>query len=208
MKEYLDRILELPTRQKLGLLLGTIILLIVFDYFFVFTRFSVRISELSQEVDAARSELEKKKAIVANKPQLLAQLAVLQGRYKEAMAQLPDEKEIPKLLTDISNKARESGLDVLLFRPRAENPQDFYAEVPVDVALRGGFHNMVSFFDEVGRLNRVVNITNIEMKNPKTADDQVSVDAITLVTAFRFLSDAERAKIAAQKAAKEKAAKN
>jgi len=208
LKEYLDRILELPTRQKLGLLMGIIILLVVFDYFFFYTRFSVRISELRQEVDAARTELEKKKAIAANLPQLQAQLATLQGRFREAMSQLPDQKEIPKLLTDISNKARESGLDVLLFRPRAENPQDFYAEVPVDVALRGGFHNMVGFFDEVGRLNRVVNITNIEMKNPKTGDDQVTIDAITVVTAFRFLSDAERAKIAAQKAAKEKAAKN
>jgi type IV pilus assembly protein PilO len=207
VKEMLDRILGLPKQQKLGLLGGLIILLLVFDYFFLYTRLSQQISDSEQSVSSARSERDKKKALVANLPQLRQQLIVLDGRLKEAIAQLPDQKEIPELLTNISNKARESGLDILLFRPRAENPQDFYSEIPVDVVVRGGFHNVVGFFDEVGRLSRLVNINNIEMKNPKANDDQVSVDTTTLVTTFRFLSESERAKIAADKAAKEKAAK-
>src|SRR5262249_52684481 len=119
----------------------------------------------------------------------------------------PDQKEIPDLLMNISNKARESGLDILTFRPKAEAPQDFYAEIPVDVSVRGGFHNLVSFFDEVGRLNRLVNINNIDMKNSKPNDDAVVVDTTALVTTFRFLTDEERAKLAAEKAAKEKAKK-
>jgi Tfp pilus assembly protein PilO len=65
----------------------------------------------------------------------------------------------------------------------------------------------VGFFDEVGRLTRLVNLNNIEMKNPKPAGEQMSLDTSTLMTAFRFLDDAERAKVAAEKAAKEKAAK-
>jgi type IV pilus assembly protein PilO len=207
VKEMLDRILGLPKQQKLGLLAGVIILLLVFDYFFLYTRLSQQISDSEQSVSSARSERDKKKALVANLPQLRQQLIVLDGRLKEAIAQLPDQKEIPELLTNISNKARESGLDILLFRPRAENPQDFYSEIPVDVILRGGFHNVVGFFDEVGKLSRLVNINNIEMKNPKATDDQMTVDTTTLVTTFRFLSESERAKIAAVKAAKEKAAK-
>ena len=207
MKNLLDRILELPKHQKLGLLAGLIILLLVFDYFFLYTRLSLQISDLERSVAAAQKERDKKKALAANLPQLRQQLALLSGMYKEAMAQLPDKKEIPDLLTNISNKARESGLDILLFRPRGENPRDFYAEIPVDVVVRGEFHNVVSFFDEVGRLSRLVNINNIEMKNPKMNQDQVVVDTSTLVTTFRFLDQAERAKIAAEKAAKEKAAK-
>jgi Tfp pilus assembly protein PilO len=66
---------------------------------------------------------------------------------------------------------------------------------------------VVGFFDEVGRLNRLVNINNIEMKNPKMNQEQVTIDTATLVTTFRFLDEAERAKIASEKAAKEKATK-
>ncbi len=207
MKELLDRILNLPRQQKLGILAGVILLLFVFDYFFFYTRFSLRIADLEQSVAAARNERNKKQILVANLPALKQQLVVLEGKLKEAIAQLPDQKEIPELLTNISNKAREAGLEILLFRPRAESPQDFYAEIPVDVVVRGEFHHVVEFFDEVGRLSRLVNINNIEMKNPKMNQERVIVDTATLVTTFRFLDEAERAKIAAEKAAKEKAKK-
>jgi type IV pilus assembly protein PilO len=207
MNEFLNRILELPRQKKLGLLAGVIVLLLFFDYFFLYTRFSFQISDLQQSVEQAKIERDRKKALVANLPQLKQQLVLLNGMLNEAIAQLPDQKEIPDLLANISGKARESGLDVLLFRPRAENPQDFYAEIPVDVVVRGEFHNVVGFFDEVGRLNRLVNINNIEMKNSKMNQEQVSIDTSTLVTTFRFLDEAERAKIAAEKAAKEKATK-
>ena len=207
MNEFLNRILYLPRQQKLGLLAGVIILLLFFDYFFLYTRFSFQISDLRQSVELAKTERDRKKALVGNMPQLKQQIVLLNGMLNEAIAQLPDQKEIPDLLANISSKARESGLDVLLFRPRAESPQDFYAEIPVDVVVRGEFHNVVGFFDEVGRLNRLVNINNIEMKNPKMNQEQVTIDTATLVTTFRFLDEAERKKIAEDKAAKEKATK-
>lgn len=207
MNEFLDRILNLPRQQKLGLLAGVIVLLLAADYLVLYTRLSQQISDLGQSVEAAQKEFDRKKALVENLPKLKEQKVLLSGMLNEAIAQLPDKKEIPELLASISNKARESGLDILLFRPRAESPQDFYAEIPVDVVVRGEFHNMVGFFDEVGRLSRLVNINNIEMKSPKINQEQVVVDTSTLVTTFRFLDEAERAKIAAEKAAKEKAAK-
>jgi type IV pilus assembly protein PilO len=205
--EHLDRIFALPRQQKLGVLAGAVVLLLVLDYLLLYSRLSLQITTLEQTVDVARTERDRKKALVANLPQLRALKVELEGKLKEAVARLPDEKEIPDLLISVSNKARESGLDILLFRPKAENPRDFYAEIPVDVIVRGGFHNLVAFFDEVGRLNRLVNINNIEMKNAKPSDDQATVDTSALVTTFRFLSEAERAKIAAEKAAKEKAKK-
>ena len=207
MNDLLDRILNLPKHQKIGLLAIVILLLLVFDYVSVYSSYSYQIANLEQGVIDAKRERDKKRALIANRPQLEAQLALATGLHKEVMAQLPDRKEIPDLLTSISNRAREVGLEVLLFRPRPEVNQEFYAEVPVDVVVRGKFHDAVSFFDEVGRLSRLVNLNNIEIKNPKPSGDQVTLDTTTLMTAFRFLDDAERAKVAAEKAAKEKAAK-
>jgi type IV pilus assembly protein PilO len=207
MKDLLDRILNLPRHQKIGVLALVILLLVAFDYLIVYSSYSNQIANLEQDVVGARKERDKKRAIIADKPKLLEQLELADGRFKEAMAQLPDRKEMAALLTNISNRAREGGLEVLLFRPRPETMQEFYAEVPVDIVVRGKFHDAVGFFDEVGRLTRLVNLNNIEMKNPKPAGEQMSLDTSTLMTAFRFLDDAERAKVAAEKAAKEKAAK-
>jgi len=207
MKEFIDRILNRPRQQKIGILAVLIIIFLALDYSFLYFPRSGQISGLMEDIDNARVERDKKKKLAADLPKLQQQLHELDGRLKEAVAQLPDRKEIPDLLSSISTKAKEAGLEILLFRPRAENLQEFYAEIPVDIVVRGGFHNLVAFFDEVGRLKRLVNIQNIEIKSPRTKDEQVSVETATLATTFRFLDEAERAKVAAEKAAKEKAAK-
>jgi len=207
MKELLDRILGLPRQQKIGILVGLIVALLALDFFFLYSPNSAEISKLTEENEKSRGEREKKKKEVANIPKLKEQMRQLDGMLKEAVAQLPDRKEIPDLLSGISTKVRESGLDILVFRPRGENLQEFYAEIPVDIVVRGPFHNMVIFFDEVGRLSRLVNLSNIEIKNPKPSGDQMIMEASTLATTFRFLDEAERASIAAARAAKDKAGK-
>lgn len=201
MQELLDRILDLPQQQKLAALGGLILLILGLDYFFVYSPRSDEIGKLTQEIENSRNERDKKKREVANIPKLKQQMAELDGRLKEAVAQLPDRKEIPDLLSTISSKVKEAGLDILLFRPRAESLQEFYAEIPVDIVVRGGFHNVVTFFDEVGRMNRLVNISNIEFRTPKESGDQMIMESSSLATTFRFLDEAERARMAAQKAA-------
>jgi type IV pilus assembly protein PilO len=178
------------------------VLLVALYYSLSYSSLSTDIERLTQEIETSRSEREKKKKGTADLAKFKEEMRQLDGRLKQAIAQLPDRREIPDLLTSISNKGREAGLEVVLFRPRSENVQEFYAEVPMDIMVRGGFHNVVAFFDEVGRLNRLVNINNIELKNPKPSGDQVIMEATALATAFRFVDDAERAKLAAEKAKK------
>jgi type IV pilus assembly protein PilO len=207
MKEFIDQILNRPKQQKIGIVAVLIIMLLALDYSFLYFPRSGQISRLTEDIENARVERDKKRKLAADLPKLQQQLHTLDGMLKEAVAELPDRKEIPDLLSSISGKAKDAGLEVLLFRPRGENLQEFYAEIPVDIVVRGGFHNLVAFFDEVGRLKRLVNIQNIEIKSPRTKDEQVSVETASLATTFRFLDEAERAKVAAEKAAKEKAAK-
>ena len=201
MQELLDRILGLPQQQKLAALGVLILLILGLDYFFLYSPRSDEISKLTQEIETGRVERDKKKKEVANIPKLKQQMVQLDGRLKEAVAQLPDRKEIPDLLSTISSKVKEAGLEILVFRPRGENLQEFYAEIPVDIVVRGGFHNVVTFFDEVGRMSRLVNISNIELKNPKASGDLMVMEGSSLATTFRFLDEAERARMAAQKVA-------
>ncbi len=200
MNQLLTHILRLPRQQKIGILAGLVVFLLVIGYFYVYLPGDDQVTKLAEEITGVRADRDKKKALSVNLPKLQKELQEWDAKLKAAVAQLPDRKEIPDLLSSLSTKAREAGLEILLFRPRAENFQEFYAEIPVDIVVRGGFFNAVTFFDEVGKLNRLVNIDNIDLKNPKVGGDQVALEISTLATTYRFLDEAERKKVAEEKA--------
>ena len=200
MNQLLTHILRLPRQQKIGILAGLVVFLLVIGYFYVYLPGDDQVTKLAEEITGVRADRDKKKALSVNLPKLQKELQEWDAKLKAAVAQLPDRKEIPDLLSSLSTKAREAGLEILLFRPRAENFQEFYAEIPVDIVVRGGFFNAVTFFDEVGKLNRLVNIDNIDLKNPKVGGDQVALEISTLATTYRFLDEADRKKVAEEKA--------
>lgn len=200
MNQFLDNILERPKLQKVAILAVTIILISALYYSFLYSPRSDEMAKLADSVEIARNEKNTKQLKAANLPRLQRDLKQLDMELKKAVAQLPNQKQIAALLTNISAKAQQAGLDVILFRPRAENYQEFYAEVPVDITVKGNFQNTVGFFDEVGRLSRLINIDNIGFKNPTIAGDSVVLETTSVATAFRFLDDAERKKIAEEKA--------
>lgn len=200
MNQLIDKLLEQPTAKKIAILAGLIALIYGLYFSFVYSPTSDEIAKLTDSVEIARNEKAAKQKKASNIARLEVELRQMEAKLKEAVAQLPDRKEIPDLLTNLSNKAREAGLEIILFRPRAENFQEFYAEIPVDIVVRGGFHNAVGFFDDVGKLNRIVNIDNIDFRNPKVVGDQVTMDISNLATTYRFLDENERKKVAAEKA--------
>lgn len=200
MNQILDAILDRSTAQKIAILVVAVILMVALYYSFLFAPKADEVAKLADSVEIARNEKTVKTQKAANLSRLRQDLQRLDAELKKAIAQLPEKKEIPELLSSISSKAQQSGLDVLLFRPRAESYQEFYAEVPVDITVKGNFHNTVSFFDEVGRMDRLVNIDNIGFKNPTVSGDSVVLETTSVATAFRFLDDAERKKIAEEKA--------
>jgi type IV pilus assembly protein PilO len=200
LNQILDNILERSKAQKFAILGVIIILLAALYYSFLYSPQADEIAKLADSVEIARNEKSVKAQKAANLAGLRKDLQRLDAELKKAVAQLPEKREIPDLLRNISTKAQQSGLDILVFRPRAENYQDFYAEIPVDITVKGNFHNTVSFLDEVGRMDGLVNIDNIGFKNPTPAGDSIVLETTSVATAFRFLDDAERKKIADEKA--------
>jgi type IV pilus assembly protein PilO len=200
LNQLLENILERSKWEQIGILAAIILLISALYYSFVYSPRSDEVAKLADSVEIARNEKTVKTQKAANLTRLQRDLQQLDMELKKAVAQLPNQKQIADLLTNISAKAQQSGLDVLLFRPRPETFQEFYAEVPVDITVKGSFYNTVSFFDEVGRLNRLVNIDNIGFKNPTVGGDNIILETTSVATAFRFLNDAERKKVAEEKA--------
>lgn len=200
MNQLIDKILELPKLQKIAILAVVIILAAALYYSFMHVPLGDQIAKLDDSVEIAKNEKLTKLQKAASLPRLRQDLARLDLELKRAVAQLPDRKEVADLLSNITAKAQSAGLDVLVFRPRAETLQEHYAEVPVDITVKGNYHEMIDFFDNVGRLDRLINIDNIGFKNPTVNGDRVFVETTTVATAYRFLNEAERKKVAEEKA--------
>jgi type IV pilus assembly protein PilO len=200
LNQLIDRILELPKLQKIAILATAIMLAAGLYYSFLHVPLGDEIAKLADSVEIANNEKLTKFQKAASLPRLRQDLARLDLELKKAVAQLPDRKEVADLLGSISSKAQSAGLEVLAFRPRAESFQEFYAEVPVDLTVKGNYHEMIDFFDNVGRLDRLINIDNIGFKNPTVNGERVLVETTTVATAYRFLNEAERKKVAEEKA--------
>jgi len=114
--------------------------------------------QLQTQLASLEQQLFQKRRIAANLPHLEAEIKQLQERLKASVARLPEEKEIPTLLTQVNSLGEESGLAFTLFRPQAAVKKDFYSEVPIQVRVEGSFHALGAFFDRIGKMERIVNI--------------------------------------------------
>ena len=202
MNQFLADLMNRPRQQKIAILVGAVLFLFMLGYFYVYLPGDDRLNKLDDEIAGVRRDHQQKKIIAGSLTTVQHVLQELDAKLKAAADQLPNSKEIPELLSNLSAKAREAGLEIILFRPRAENYQDFYAEIPVDIVVRGGFYSAAQFFEQVGKLNRPVNIDNIDLKNPKVSGDRVELEISSLATTYRFLDETERKKVAEAKKAK------
>jgi type IV pilus assembly protein PilO len=196
-----DRILSLPFNQRLLVYSGTTIFLVLFYAFVFYLPRSAQILEKQENIRSLEEEKAKLQALLKDRANTKIAIQEVEGQFNRAKAQLPEEKEIPELLKQVSNLGRDSGLDVVLFRQKPEVFQALYAEVPVEMSVRGSYHQIALFFDKVRRLDRIVNISDTNMKNPQLVGGQMQVDAAFSATTYRFLNEEERERVAKEKEA-------
>lgn len=207
MNDLLDRFFELERRQRLIVSALAVALIFGAYWWLVYSGRRAEMLDTQAKVADLREQKDRKEKLIANLAQTREQVRELTAQVREAEVRLPDQKEIPDLLSSVSSAGRESGLEIMLFRQKGERFQDFYAEVPVEVLVRGNYHQVATFFDKVSRLDRIVNVSDIAMKGPADDNPAAIVDTSLSAVTFRFLDEAERERIAKEKAEAEKKAK-
>jgi len=192
MTALLNKILALERSKKLLILVGTVaFLLAVYLWLFLVPLYN-EMGSLNGTLTKLLNQKGEQEAIVEDLELFKAEYLRLQEALNTVIAQLPNKKEIPSLLENISNLGRECGLELTLFKPDKEVPKDFYAEVPVDIKLVGGFPDIATFFYRIAKLPRIVTISTIEITIPKDKQAGPLLDAACRATTYRFLEKDER----------------
>ena len=190
----IERLAKLPRGQRFALF-GLVYVLVCMV--FMFTMYYPAASEL-QDMESTRQNLENQKVQVqkrvSDKEGFDKKLEGLTKDLKNALKELPNNREIPGLLKGISTLGKKVGLEIRRFTPLPEERREYVAAVPVELEVEGTFHEVAMFFDNLSKMNRIVYVQDIEMGTPVERGGKVSLTVSGRAVTFRFLSDEEIAK--------------
>jgi len=112
-----------------------------------------------------------------------------QEQLEELRALLPEQRELTNVLAGIQDRARTTGLSLRKFSPKDDVQQDFYSGKRIDVSVQSSFSGLRSFFDQMAHYQRIVSITNFEIKQLDKQASNKTVEARFDLTAYYVSSE-------------------
>ena len=139
-----------------------------------------------------KATFEKKQAKAASLDAYKDQMKEMEESFGTMLRQLPSKTEVADLLVDITQTGLASGLEFNLFQPKPETPKEFYAELPIEIKVKGNYHQLGEFVSGIAALPRIVTIHNINIKSETGAGGKSSglvMEAIAKT--YRYLDEEE-----------------
>jgi type IV pilus assembly protein PilO len=193
-----------PGRWPLAVRAGAIaiwfvVLSLLLLYLLVWNSKRPELQRFEQEEMTLRQQFRDKHAKAVNLDLYKQQLADIERSFGAMLRQLPGKTEMPNLLVDISQTGLAAGLTQELFQRLPEQTQDFYAEQPIKIRLKGSYHQFGEFVSGIAALPRIVTLHDVAITAaPQAPYDQLQLD-VTAKT-YRYLDEEE---IAAAEAARQ-----
>jgi type IV pilus assembly protein PilO len=187
LQVHLDKLARLPRGARLALVPAIMVAVFGVYTWLFFLPAREELAKAEQERLQLQRKLSEVRAVAANEQAVRDEIAMLEKKLTVALRQLPDSKELPVLLTDVTSLGKNAGLDFRAFRPQQEIRKAFYAEVPIDIEFSGSFHDIATFFDQIARLPRIINITELEMTIAKESSTNTLLKVEGKATTFRFV---------------------
>jgi Tfp pilus assembly protein PilO len=171
-----------------------------------------RCGDLNKAINSIKIEIINQQKILAEKPKLLAKITQYKKKLQAMVASLPEKQEIEVLLKRITDLLAETNLIQERFVPLQEkiNEELFYAQIPLQLNVRGDYQKIGEFLTRLNDLPRIVNVPAIKLHkagglSPRESELQrklqiVSLDADIHAVTYRRLSQAEIKAIMAKKA--------
>jgi Tfp pilus assembly protein PilO len=125
-----------------------------------------KIEALEKEHEKLAAEVEKARRVVGDLARLEAEYERLHDQWMSAQELLPEEKEMPDLLRQVTMAGSRAGIEFALFEPAAPVAKEFHTEHPIKVTVRGNYHQVGSFIGRLSNLERIVNVSQMALLEP------------------------------------------
>ena len=117
------------------------------------------------------------------------QMKEMQRSFGALLQQLPGKTEVPGLLDDITRIGIQSGLVFEFFKPEAETPKEFYAELPISIRVKGTYHQFGNFVSGTAALPRIVTLHDFNISKPDKSGGGMTMEATAKT--YRYLEQSE-----------------
>ncbi len=183
--------LKNPAVQKIALsaLLGVGVLSIFFLTHFLpfgYPNQQERLNTLKADFERKSTELARARATVADLPRFEAEYEQLHDRWMLAGELLPADRQLASLLRRITLAGQETGVQFVRFRPSAPKTETYYTEMPVQIAVHGGYHQVGSFLAELANMRRIVTVSDMRLKTNTEAQDNTYATTWIEMTASSY----------------------
>lgn len=161
--------MEKADRQKLVLVILLIAIVAYFGYYGVgafagVSGLRAEAAKLQRERDDLRQQVQNAQIMVANLDRIKKEREALELQLREISRRLPGEHESAQVLRSVETLARNSALTVVQVRRRPARPQELYVEIPMEVGVGGGYHDLVKFADQLSNLQRLVTLSELRVQ--------------------------------------------
>jgi len=181
------KLTKLPWYAQFGIFVG--IATVACGLFFVYYDIPKRadLATKQRQFETLQADNAKGRATAARLPEFRADVADLEARLSTLKTILPEEKDAAELLRGLQGIAVQSNLTIKMFRPAATVTKQLHSEWPISLELEGTYHNLALFYDRVGKMARIVNISGLDLKTHPMPETNVTITATCTATTFVLL---------------------
>ena len=147
---------------------------------------SAELEERRAKLAKLESEIVRVQAIADKLPELQREVKALTVALRETTAALPEEKDPQDVLRNLHDIASESSLDIASFKPNSIVAKSQYSEWPIQLGFEGSYHDLGRFFDRLAGMQRLISVTDLNIKTKTKAEGRGSVVVTCLATTFVF----------------------
>jgi len=161
---FFKKVENIPMNRRALIFAGTLLVLGGLFMWLVYLPKIGGISRVEKEIIGLEQKISRALSKVKNLARYEEELAQLDAQFRKVLNLLPDQGEIPSLLRSITHLERGSNIEFLLFQPKEERIRGFFIEIPVSIEVKGNYHDVALFFDQVARMDQIVNISDVSIR--------------------------------------------
>jgi type IV pilus assembly protein PilO len=184
------KIAKIKRIYKLLFSIGLNVIIFALLFYFIISPQLETKRQLEGEYNKVKQEFDNMVAIKNNMPKFRQEYAQLKELLQQTLKQLPETKDIPNLLRNVSNIGSETRLKITYFEPKTLQNKEFYAELPFSIRYSGPYHNIGYFFDGIRKLERIINISSFTLtSDQKAAPTRMILSGECVATTYVYMKE-------------------
>lgn len=176
---------KVPKGARIAIAVAPAVIIAILFVVLVYMPKTKEVKMLNADISKQENEIAKNRTKAAKLDILKIENDKLIKEFKELQEKLPEEEGVSTLIQQLSEMAVKADIDILTWKPEAKkaHPSGIVEEIPFSLTLAGTYHKLGSFFSSLTRLNRIVNVSDIQLGDPKVRKEEatlnITVKAIT-----------------------------